>query len=246
MLKSKIMEKVPMDIDGEKSRKDTARSAKLVSIIRAYAKRKRKRSDSVLWQKPLHQQQCQKGKVTTQTTPQKSSIKQRLRTDLGRSVRVTTATQLVWFTRFTGPNLPTHRNSRVIEDKNMQMVQKRDGTRWKVKRSLMACHTSCKCSIATTRNSAKGKLSIKVMTFSKGLIGCEVPVAGRGSEYHLIFIRGETSYCLIGSPHRPSNFQNDDFKRSTRYTFLSSLLESRLALRIKHSNEEQARTYRKS
>ena len=48
-------------------------------------KRKRKRSDSVLWQKPLHQQKCQKGKVTTQTTPQKSSIKQRLRTDLGRS-----------------------------------------------------------------------------------------------------------------------------------------------------------------
>ena len=35
--------------------------------------------------------------VTTQTTPQKSSIKQRLRTDLGRSVGVTTATQLVWF-----------------------------------------------------------------------------------------------------------------------------------------------------
>ena len=57
-------------------------------------KRKRKRSDSVLWQKPLHQQKCQKGKVTTQTTPQKSSIKQRLRTDLGRSVGVTKATQL--------------------------------------------------------------------------------------------------------------------------------------------------------
>ena len=29
-----------------------------------------------------------KGAVTTQTTPQKSSIKQRLRTDLGRSVGV--------------------------------------------------------------------------------------------------------------------------------------------------------------
>ena len=36
-----------------------------------------------------------KGQVTTQTTPQKSSIKQRLRTDLGRSVGVTKATQLV-------------------------------------------------------------------------------------------------------------------------------------------------------
>ena len=34
-------------------------------------KTKRRRSDPVLWQKPLHQQKCQKGKVTTQTTPQK-------------------------------------------------------------------------------------------------------------------------------------------------------------------------------
>ena len=33
----------------------------------------------------------------------KSSITQRLRTDLGRSVGVTTATQLVWLTWFTGP-----------------------------------------------------------------------------------------------------------------------------------------------
>ena len=32
---------------------------------------KRKRSDLVLWQKPLHQQKLQKGKVSTQTTPQK-------------------------------------------------------------------------------------------------------------------------------------------------------------------------------
>ena len=44
--------------------------------------------------------------VTTQTTPQKSSIKQRLRTDLGRSVGVTTATKLVWLTWFTGPTFP--------------------------------------------------------------------------------------------------------------------------------------------
>ena len=78
------------------------------------SERKRKRSDSVLWQKPLHQQKCQKGKVTTQTTPQKSSIKQRLRTDLGRSVGVTTATQLVWLTGLRA-HLPTNRNSRLIK-----------------------------------------------------------------------------------------------------------------------------------
>ena len=46
-----------------------------------------------------------KGQRDDTTTPQKSSITQRLRTDLGRSVRVTTATQLVWLTRFTGPTL---------------------------------------------------------------------------------------------------------------------------------------------
>ena len=34
--------------------------------------------------------------MTTQTTPQKSSNKQRLRTDLGRSVGITTANQLLW------------------------------------------------------------------------------------------------------------------------------------------------------
>ena len=68
-------------------------------------KTKRRRSDSVLWQKPLHPRKYQKGKVTTQT-PQKGSIKQRLRTDLGRSVGVTTATQLVWLTWYTGPTFP--------------------------------------------------------------------------------------------------------------------------------------------
>ena len=49
---------------------------------------------------------CHKGKVTTQTTPQKSSITQRLRTDLGWSVWVTMATQLVWLTWFIGPTFP--------------------------------------------------------------------------------------------------------------------------------------------
>ena len=35
-------------------------------------------------------------------TPPKTSITQRLRTDIGRSVGVTTTTQLVWLNRFTG------------------------------------------------------------------------------------------------------------------------------------------------
>ena len=70
-------------------------------------KRKRKRSDSVLWQKPLHRQKNPKNNVTTQRTPPKTSITQRLRTDLGRSVGVTIATQLVWLNRCTGSQ-PSH------------------------------------------------------------------------------------------------------------------------------------------
>ena len=58
--------------------------------------------------------------VTTQTTPQKSSIKQRLRTDLGRSVGVTTVTQLVWLTGLRA-HLPTPRNSRVLTPINRHL-----------------------------------------------------------------------------------------------------------------------------
>ena len=80
----------------------------IVSIldIAIYSKRKkkekRKRSDSVLWQKPFHRQKNPKSNVTTQRTPPKTSITQRLRTDLGRSAGVTIATQLVWLNHFTG------------------------------------------------------------------------------------------------------------------------------------------------
>ena len=43
---------------------------------------------------PLHQLKCQKGKVTTKTTPQKSSITQQLRTALGRSVGIIVITDI--------------------------------------------------------------------------------------------------------------------------------------------------------
>ena len=42
-----------------------------------------------------------KTNMTTQTTPPKTTITQRLRTDLGRSVGVTAVTQLAWLNRFT-------------------------------------------------------------------------------------------------------------------------------------------------
>ena len=59
----------------------------------------------------------------------------------------------------------------------------------KGKRSLLACHTRCKCSMETTRNSVKVKVGIKVMKLVERLIGCEVTV-GQGSECHLTFVRG--------------------------------------------------------
>ena len=67
-----------------------------LTLIQAWEKRKR--SDSVQWQKPIYQQKCQTGKVTIQKTPWKCSITQRLRTDLGQSIEVATTTKLVWLT----------------------------------------------------------------------------------------------------------------------------------------------------
>ena len=55
----------------------------------------RKRSDSALWQKPLYQQKGPKSKVRIQKCDHKTSITQRLLADLGQSVWVTTAIQLV-------------------------------------------------------------------------------------------------------------------------------------------------------
>ena len=50
---------------------------------------------------PLYQQKIRKLMDMTKTPPKR----QRLRTDLGRSVGVTTVIQLLWFNWFTVPNL---------------------------------------------------------------------------------------------------------------------------------------------
>ena len=55
-----------------------------------------------------------KGQSDNTNNATKSSIKQRLRTDLGRSVGVTKATQLEWLTGLRA-HLPTNRNSRLIK-----------------------------------------------------------------------------------------------------------------------------------
>ena len=46
----------------------------------------------------------------------------------------------------------------------------------RVKRSLLACHTHCKCSMETTHNSVKIKVGINVLKFVESLIGREVTV----------------------------------------------------------------------
>ena len=58
----------------------------------------------------------------------------------------------------------------------------------KGKRSLLASHTRCKCSMETHK-SVKVKLGIKVLKLVESLIGREVTV-GQGSECHLTFVRG--------------------------------------------------------
>ena len=63
---------------------------------------------------PTPTEKSKKQRESTKTPP-KTSITQRLRTDFGRSVRVTIATQLVWLTGLRDPNLPTYHKSRVIK-----------------------------------------------------------------------------------------------------------------------------------
>ena len=77
-------------------------------------KTKRKRSDSVLWQKP-YTKEMSKGQSDNTNNATENSITQRLGTNWGRSVAVTTATQTGVVNRFTGLTFPTPRYSRVIE-----------------------------------------------------------------------------------------------------------------------------------
>ena len=86
-----------------------------------FTREKRKRSDAALWQKILHQQKCQKGKVTTQTTPQKidyTAIADRLRTASCSNYSLSAC--VVY--RFYRTHFPNHRNSCEIEGKNKQIL----------------------------------------------------------------------------------------------------------------------------
>ena len=72
--------------------------------------------------------------------------------------------------------------SQQLEHKQIPKRGTESGVR-KGKRSLLASHTRCKCSMETTYNSVKVKLGIKVLKWVESLIGWEVTV-GKGSECH--------------------------------------------------------------
>ena len=76
--------------------------------------------------------------------------------------------------------------SQQLEHKQVPKKGTEPGVR-KGKRSLLASHTRCKCSMETTHNSVK--VGIKIMKLVESLIGWEVTV-GQGSECHLTFVRG--------------------------------------------------------
>ena len=75
-----------------------------------------------------------------------------------------------------------------MEHKQVPQMGTEPGVR-KAKRSLLASHTRCKCSMETTHNSVEFRLGIKVMKLVESLICYEVTV-GQGSECHLTFVRG--------------------------------------------------------
>ena len=56
-------------------------------------------------------------------TPPKTSITQRLRIYIGRSIGVTTATQQVWLNRFTGSQ-PSHLPQKLCYQKNTHYIEK--------------------------------------------------------------------------------------------------------------------------
>ena len=79
----------------------------IVSRRRRFTIREKGRDQTESYDKsPYTDRKIQKQLYNTKTPP-KTSITQRLRTDLGRSGWVTIATQLVWLNRFTGSK-PSH------------------------------------------------------------------------------------------------------------------------------------------
>ena len=78
-----------------------------------------------IWPSPMTKAptptEMSKGQSDNTNNATKSSINQQLRTDLGRSVGVTKATQLVWLTWFTGP--PSYSPQQPCNQKDTQTTR---------------------------------------------------------------------------------------------------------------------------
>ena len=121
--------------------------------------------------------------------------------------------------------------SKQLEHKQVPQWGTEPGVR-KGKRSLLACHTRLKCSMETTHNRWRSSSVSRSWNWWKGWwFGSHC-----WSRIRMSFNIRERDISY--------RFLNEDFKRPARYPCLSSLLESHLVLRIKHSYEEQARAYR--
>ena len=77
---------------------------KLIRSIKTIRRKRKKYVTRTFGKNPYTHRKIRKA---TWQTPPKTLITQRLQTDLGRSVGVTKATQLVWLNRFTGSQ-PSH------------------------------------------------------------------------------------------------------------------------------------------
>ena len=91
------------------------------TILPSFAREKWKYLTQSYDKSPNTPEKSEKQRDNTKMPP-KTSITQRLRTDLGRSVEITTATQLVWFNRLTGSQPLIHHNSCVIEGTDTQVI----------------------------------------------------------------------------------------------------------------------------
>ena len=97
-------------------------------------KRKRKRSDSFLWQKPLHTPKTPKSIFSDNTKTQpKTSITQRLL--MTYNGKKEWRQSLSWFgwTSLRDPNLPTNQNSCVIKRTHMEL------------KKIFLDHNNCNC-----------------------------------------------------------------------------------------------------
>ena len=114
---------------------------------------------------------------------------------------------------------------------------------WRSKRALSACYDRRNCSMETSHKSVKGRFWYKGQDLVWSLIGGEV------SWYcvrlqNVIKHSRERNFVLFDKiPVSTKTFLNDDFKRSWTHPCSRSLFESLVALKIKHSYEEQAIKY---